>query len=285
MDLFVSLFVNKGGNSIFNRKRYIQLFSLFIYLVAITWLILQVIKINSGLKFNGTIPLIDFWNIQLSGVDSSLIVDTLTMILYTTFGSILFIYIKNNHTFYNIQQRIGYVKFLKISASITFLSAFLLSIFTKIYELLFIIILLRRFPSNIKLEKFLIQPPFNDNTLKSMIIFTLLSAIGWGIFAVFIFSLGLFIRKTSIYFVLGATVGTSLIVIPGIFVPILGIKSVPFFSLWFLPSLIAPGQLNFAVSNGQNINVYTLFFFSFFIYSTISWILMRQWIIRKRRRG
>ncbi len=207
------------------------------------------------------------------------------MILYTIFGSTLFIYIKNNHTFYNIQQRIEYVKFLKISASITFLSAFLLSIFTKIYELLFIIILLRRFPSNIKLEKFLIQPPFNDNTLKSMIIFTLLSAIGWGIFAVFIFSLGLFIRKTSIYFVLGATVGTSLIVIPGIFVPILGIKSVPFFSLWFLPSLIAPGQLNFAVSNGQNINVYTLFFFSFFIYSTISWILMRQWIIRKRRRG
>ncbi|BAK22247.1 hypothetical protein MPTP_1853 (plasmid) [Melissococcus plutonius ATCC 35311] len=54
------------------------------------------------------------------------------MILYTIFGSTLFIYIKNNHTFYNIQQRIGYVKFLKISAFITFLSTFILSIFTKV---------------------------------------------------------------------------------------------------------------------------------------------------------
>lgn len=98
-----------------------------------------------------------------------------------------------------------------------------------------------------------------------MITFTLFSAIGWGVFAVFIFSLGIFIQKTSIHFILGAIIGTNLIVLPTIFVFNLGIKSIPFFSLWFLPKLIAPGQLDFNLANGHNINDYILFLFSFFI--------------------
>lgn len=265
-----------------NRRSKVQFLILIIYFVTITALVLNVLKVNSGLAVDGTMPLTNFWNIQLSGADSSLSLEIITMMLFTTFTPSLFIYMKNNQFFGNIHQRIGYEKFLKDSLVKSFMSAFILSFITKVYELTLISVLLNEFPSNIILEDNLIIPPFSDNTLKSWIIFVLLSSIGWGIYAVFIFSIGLFIKKNSLYLIIGAIVGSILIVVPGMLVPILGALSVPFFSTWFLPSLVAPGQMDFIISNGVNNNVYIYYIFSVLIYLTISWGLIQKWLVQKR---
>lgn len=264
-----------------------NIYLLIIYFILITWLTFQVININKGLQINGNSPLTYFWEIQFSGPSSSLIIDTISMIIFSVYGSTIYIYIKNNNFFYSVQQRIGYTKFVKYAVVKTFFYATLLSLLTKVYELLLICLVIKKIPSNIALSQELLlgRNPLDDNTIKGYFIFLLLSSIGWGIYSIFILSIGLFVKKMGIYFVLSPIIGTTLILIPGILVPALGVSWVPFFSTWFIPSLIAPGQLGFAVSNGHSPNIYILFIFSTLIYSTLSFLVMKIWIYNKTKKG
>ncbi|NVY95967.1 hypothetical protein HU830_02010 [Lactobacillus sp. DCY120] len=197
----------------------------------------------------------------------------------TSYGSFKSIYIKNNNYFNNVNQRIGYVSFLKKASLRTFFVAFFISLLTKIYQLILSFIILKKLPSNVVIPAEL--SPFADNRFSSCVIFIILASLGWGIYAVFIFSLGLFIKKNSIYLVLGAIVGTLLILIPGMFSRILTYGMY----ILLLPTLIAPGQMTFGILGGKHPNVYIGFLLSASIYLIFSLFLMYWWMVYKQKKG
>lgn len=266
-----------------NKRKTIQILSVLIYLAMTTCLVMSEVHTNRELNIDGNSPLTYFWNIQLGGVDSSLIFDAMTMILLTTFSAYLYIYIKNNQSFVNVQQRIGYKLFIQKAVVRSFLSGFLLSVFSKIYQVILIISILKKFPSNVIFEQTLIQPPFNDNTLISWSMFVLLSSIGWGVYAIFILSIGLFIKKNSVFMIIGAVIGTLLIVGPAM---LLIDKSLAFFlTVILLPSLVTPGQMNFIINNGHDYNVYFIFILSVTLYTSISLLIIKNWINQTQKNG
>lgn len=265
-----------------NGKK-ITTFILIFYFTIISWITVQVVDRNWSVGIHGETPLTDFWYIQLGGAEDSIIIDSLMMTLLTILGAFLFIYIKNNRSFYMVQQRIGYTVFLKRAMIASFLGAFGLSIITKLYELIIIVLTTKKLPSNIILPKNIRfgNGPFYDNTLLSFAIFVLLSSIGWGVYAIFIFAVGLFVRKNSIFIVLGVVFGLSLIT---------GIALGANFSLFtahilyviLLTTLISPGQLRMGIFQLHQPNVYISFFWAALAYAGMSWLIMKLWLKRRK---
>ncbi|MDE3316708.1 hypothetical protein [Lacticaseibacillus zeae] len=258
-------------------------FMLIAYFAVVTWVAVQVVTSNLGVGIHGDTPLTDFLYMQFGGSQSSVLFDSLTMMLLTGAGAFLFIYIKNNRAFYMVQQRIGYTAFLKRAVIASFLSAFGLSIITKLYELTVIIIAAGRLPSNVVLPKIARfgNGPFDDNTLLSFAIFVLLSSIGWGIYAIFIFAIGLFVRKNSIYIVLGAVLGIGLITGIALLGNLNLIVSHVLYVI-FLPTLIAPGQIRLNIFQNHQPNVYISFLLAALAYAGMSWLVMQLWLKRRK---
>lgn len=260
------------------RKQASIIFVMLFYFSLVTWSVIGTVNSALPIGVHGDTPLTDFWYVQIGGPHDSLLLDTVMMVVMTNIGAFWFIYIKNNKSFYHVQARIGYKIFLQEAASKSFLSAFFLSIATKLYELLVIVLLTKRLPSNTILPvgaRYGLGP-FYDNTLLSFAIFVLLSSLGWGAYAVFIFALGLFIKKNSIYLVLGAVLGTVLITGIALFATFnLNLSRVLYM---LLPStLIAPGQLQFGIFNGHSPNVYLSFLIATLIYAGSAVLLFHLW--------
>lgn len=243
---------------------------------------------SQGLARDGTTVLTQFWDIQFGRTGQPMLLSTITLILYTAMPAYLAIYVHNNHAFYNVQQRIGYQRFLADAIGTIFKGAASLSVASMLYQFVLILALVRRLPSNTMLAKEfrLGLTPFNDNTLLSLVIFMLISAIGWGIFSVFVFSVGLFIRKTSIFLVLGAVIATVLIVGSALLLP-LGHGNLAFAGVLsvIMPStLFAPGQLSFSVYNGNPPSVYLTFGLAAGLYGGLAWLALHAWLNQRRTR-
>ena len=247
------------------------------------------VNANLGVGIHGDTVLTDFWYVQFAGPGDPMVVAVATLVLYTALPAFMYIYLNNNSAFFNVQQRLNYHGFLKLATRTTFSGAFGFSIVTKLYELILIMAMVHTWPSNVILPQQIRfgLGPFNDNTLLSFAMFALISSIGWGIFAVFVFSIGLFIKKNSIFLILGALIATGLIVGPGLLVMVLpkSLLFASFINVLFIPSLIAPGQMVLAVFNGKTPNVYLTFLIATAIYSSAAWLLTGLWIKHRTTRG
>ncbi|RHW51000.1 hypothetical protein [Lactobacillus bombicola] len=268
-----------------NTKKII-VFILMLYFVLITVHVFLGIHGASGLlSAKGNISVGLFFALQSGGGSSNILVDILQMSLLTIIGSAFFVYLKNNNIFSNVQQRIGYATFLKQGLKDNFGAAATLSIVTNLYEMFLINWFYFPFvyKTNDQVYLHAIRPAnILTNDLSEIVLFILLSAIGWGIFAILVFSLGLHIRKNAFYPIIGPLLGLILILLPTLG----NMNNViwrTFSYVWFLFSLVAPGQYTF-VSQAPPIKSIFAFIIAAFIYLMIAAVLISVWYKQKVER-
>ncbi|MDF7673119.1 hypothetical protein PT281_07575 [Lactobacillus sp. ESL0701] len=257
------------------------------YLILLTWQIFTGIKENQGvLSSKGNISVALFFDLQIGGWNDKIEIDIVRMVLVSTLVAGLFIYLKNSNMFSNIQQRIGYRQFLKKATFNTFLCGMSLSIITNLYEMLLINLFYFPFVYNfhdIGLSEGMRPGYFTTNDLTEIIVFIMPAAIGWGIFAILVFSVGLFVQKNALYIGVGPILGLILILLP-----VLGnmnnIVWRTFVFSWFLYTLVAPGQSTF-MGQRPPVNSLVAFVLASLIYLTVSLLLINFWYRRKRRKG
>lgn len=234
---------------------------------------------HNALNTSNTFYMLQFGNV-------SEIVSTLMLIVIPISGSLLFIYIKNNNYFYSFIQRYSYKKFVAKALIATFLTAFIFSLVILLYQLLLISLIIHPLDWKHVDAKNTISGVtlFDDGNLSSTIKFILLSSFGWGIYADFVFSIGLFIKKNAINIISGGIIGSSLIIVPALishsFQGVL-LKIVYIFSL---PTLIAPGQMNFRDFGNQN-QIYLYFCLSTIVYMSLTLGIVYFWIRKKQKEG
>lgn len=268
------------------RLRSIILLFVLIYLAIMSVEIVITLDEERDIIKNGATVLSSFWDIQFGGPGGGLFSEIMSLIIITFVGSFSFIYLKNNHAFYNVQQRIDYRGYLSLALRRTMIAAAVLSILVKIYQLLLILLITRTLPSNIPFPEEMMfgLTAFNDNTLMSVAVFTVLSAIGWAVYAAFIFSIGLFVKKNAVYVVLGAVVGLMLIALPSLInIPSELVSTL--FYVFLMANMISPGQAIFNSFNGNPPNVYLAFVLASLFYAGIAYLLIRLWVRRQRMEG
>lgn len=259
---------------------------IIIFFSIITWTTLNTISSYRGISATAATAGNAFFNNQLAGI-LPVSVSTTMLVYFTASGSLIAVYCKNNPIFYNIQQRIGYDAFIKKALLRTAIVTTLSSLITSLYEILLITLMIHpidlMFTENKNLSSGL--GFFDNGSLSGIVIFIALSSLGWGVYASFIFSVGLFIKKTPVYLITGAVIGTILIVAPALISNAFNRTLVPFLNLFILPTLIVPGQMQL-VGNGPAITpVYSSFIIATTIYITVTWALTRLWIVRKQKVG
>ncbi|WEV41004.1 hypothetical protein [Lactobacillus sp. ESL0681] len=263
------------------RTKKIIVIAVILYLILITIYAFTTFKDRAGLLKQGNISVHTFFELQ-SGLNDNIMVDILEMFLFPLLGSVLFIYLKNN-SLVNLQQRIGYRGFLKRGITTTFLAGAGISLLTNLYEMGLINWFYYPFVYNFADPDLNSFRPSNltNNDLTEIILFIIFAAIGWGIFAIFIFSVGLFVRKTALYFAMGPVLGLILILLP-----ILGnIHSLVwrvFSYSWFVYTLIAPGQYTF-ISEAPPIKPGLSFVIAAIIYLAIAALLIGIWYSKQRK--
>ncbi|QNQ81573.1 hypothetical protein [Lactobacillus sp. PV012] len=172
-------------------------FYLFTYWQEEHSLLVQIRKLNRTDPFQG---LNSFVHIQLSQdppfTTPGLIYTIVSFIIIPLFGSLFYIYQKDNATFNFLPQRISYPKYLKKGFLSSFLGGFLLSLFTSIYEIIFVKFTLSGINYSVNgYFKEVGIPSFSNNTLIEVVSIIVLNALGWGIYSMFIFALNLYIPK------------------------------------------------------------------------------------------
>ncbi|WP_223896423.1 hypothetical protein [Lactobacillus huangpiensis] len=273
-----------------SRTKKFILIILIIYLLLTTWQIVLAFKDGAGLiPLNGKavdISVMLFFSIQPNGWNENIINLVMMLAFVPTFGAGLLIYCKNNNMFGAVQQRIGYHDFIKGGIINSFIVGFLFSLMTNLYQLALIRVFYYPFFFKIRPRKLYIgvRPGyFSTNQLIDLCSYVILAAVGWGIFAVFIFSIGLFVTKNSIYLILGPCVGLGLTLLSVLMS--MGNKFLLFVSYsWFPFAVLAPGQFALA-SRLPPINSYLLFMTVALIYLLFAACLIQLWRKKKRRLG
>ena len=235
------------------------------------------------LDINGEMQMYLWWDVQFSGADADVIISLLSLILFTTFGSYTAIYIKNNPFFIFVQQRTGYKQFLKSTFLKTFSTCVCVSVITKVYGLLLISALCKQLPSNVKLDELFLTTAFRDNTWGSWLTFVLLSSIGWGVYAILICAIGLFIKKNSVFLVSGGVIGILLILVPAM--TSFNEPTKVLVSPMLLVSLIEPGQLTLFHGEITMQMIVLFYLLAIVIYLGISGLLVKKWVHDTKKMG
>ncbi|WEV50624.1 hypothetical protein OZX69_06640 [Lactobacillus sp. ESL0731] len=265
------------------KSKKIILTILSLYLIILTLYIFTVINKYSGLNKQGNISINLFFSIQDSGADDNIIIIIVRMLLFTFLGSGLFIYLKNSSF---VHQRTGYLEFLQKGMINSFLGGAVISILTNLYEML--LINWFYFPFIYKSHDYEMlsgmRPGyFTTNDLTEILLFIILAAIGWGIFSILVFSVGLLVRKNALYIAVGPILGLILILLP-----ILGnmnnIVWRTFSFSWFLYTLVAPGQTTF-IGQMPPINSLVAFLLAGVIYLAVALLLITLWCRKKQHEG
>lgn len=268
----------------------IIIISILLYLLLITWQVFAGINDNLGvLPKNGKVSDASvqlFFSLQPNGWDENVIVEIVMMALLPALGAGLYIYLKNNGMFADVQQRIDYSAFLKKGLTNTFLVATLISVFTNIYRLglinwFYYPLVFQTQPAQIYRDA---RPGyFSSNELIDVIFYIIFAAIGWGIFAVLIFSVGLFVKKNALFYIMGPIIAIALILFA-----LLGNLQNPVWytiaNISFPFTILAPGQ--FALGSRIPIlNSYLIFFVTVILYLLVTITLVTTWYKRKRKLG
>ncbi|RMC24159.1 MULTISPECIES: hypothetical protein [unclassified Lactobacillus] len=268
------------------RTKVMYITILILYFLLITVHVFLGIHDASGLlSAKGNISVGLFFALQSGGGGSNILVDISQMSLLTIIGSAFFVYLKNNNIFSNVQQRIGYATFLKQSLKNTFGAAAILSLATNLYEMFlinwFYFPFMYKTNDQVYLHAIRSANILADD-LSEILLFIFLSAIGWGIFAILVFSVGLYIRKNAFYPIIGPLLGLILILLPT-----LGNMNNliwhTFSYAWFFFSLVAPGQYTF-ISQAPPIKPIFAFIIATFIYLAIAAVLISVWYKQKIER-
>ena len=272
------------------KTKKISFFAMLLYMLLITWQTFLVIRNYKGIlpvdgrASNVSINL--FFSLQPGGYEDNFVIDIIMLILIPTLGSGLFVYFKNNNMFSLIQQRQGYFHFFKKSFKNIIFNSIFISVITNIYQVGLINWFYYPFffkSLNSKTMAGYRPGYFSTNEMIDLITYIVLAAIGWAIFSILVFSIGLFVNKNTFYLVLGPIVclGLTLIIIltnvNNIVLRIISYIVLPY-------TLLAPGQYALA---GQlpPINSYLSFLISMLLYLIIATELIRIWYKRKKTEG
>ncbi|MCZ3727523.1 hypothetical protein [Lactobacillus jensenii] len=115
-----------------------------------------------------------------------------------------------------------------------------------------------------------------------MLTYIVTSSIGWGIFSVFIFACGLYIKKNPLFIVSGAVLGLILLLLPTLY----GMMNYFLYAVanvTEISTLIAPGMIDFASQKAPG-GIMIIWIISAILYALIAWILMMTWQ-KKQLRG
>ncbi|BDR60037.1 hypothetical protein [Lactobacillus xylocopicola] len=268
------------------RTKKITIIALVLYALLITWHVFAAIK--NDVKPQGTgleSALYLFLSVQPGGFHESVIVDLTEMALMSSAGAGFYLYLKNNNTFSNVQQRINYFGFFKQGIKHTFLGAVSLSLLTNLYELILINWFYYPFVYKVK-SAFLSNSGntyFSSNSLVYIISYIALAAIGWGIFALLVFGIGLFVKKNALILTIGPITGLLLIILP--ILGSKGSKALQVLSISsFFYTLISPGQENSSVQY-QPINSILAYMLAVVIYLLIALVLIKLWQKQQVNKG
>ncbi|MBP2057382.1 hypothetical protein J2Z60_000546 [Lactobacillus colini] len=267
------------------KTKQILILGVIVYLIILTFPLMAGIKesLVPGIKFHTDNAVYMYFYAQPFGANGSFIIMTvLPFVVISILSSFYIIFMKNTNGITNIIQRLGYNKFLKNSVLQVFSISSLISLIISIYEI--IIINWTYFPfafSNNGL--FLSQRAhFSTNSLINLISYIITSSIGWGIFSVLIFGIGLFIKKDSIFLISSLVVAFSIILICAL-IPINNITI--FISNLIIPmNLLAPGQVSFASQPNPPLGLTWTWIINAIIYSLIAFALIKLWH-KKQLRG
>lgn len=251
----------------------------FIYLIILTCIVLTTInqEIRSGQRLSSDSALYMFFYIQPFGLRDSFFMNFVSITVIPILSSYYFVFIKNNNEIYNFIQRIGYKRFIKMMLIRIFLFSSSLSIIVNILELILINWFYAPLSFN-KLSLFLLESKinhFSTNSFVELLTYISLSAMGWGIYTIFILSIGLIVKKNSLYMPLGIVVGLGSILLT-VAIGSQGKWITQFLNIIAIPNLISPGQLIIAGTKPP-LGILLTFFLSAMLYSFFTYILIEKW--------
>lgn len=245
-----------------SRSRKIAVSLVCLYLILVTWQIFYEIGQNKMLRFDPDHFLYMFFGIQFGGVlDDAFSLYLFEFSLIPVIGSALAVFTKNNNSFSNYQQRSGYHGYLKTACLRAFGTGFGLAVLINIYQMIII---------SLFYSPFVYQNPsfflwdnsggvsLSQNSLVALVLYILMSAIGWGSFSLLILAVGLWIKKNSLYLVSGSIIMLICILTPTLIIANSGSLLI-LSDMLFLPNIMSPGLLSF-VNAHQPVNVYGLYF-------------------------
>ena len=269
-----------------SRSRKIAISLVCLYLILVTCRIFYQINQNSIVRFNPDNFLYMFFGIQIGGaLDDSLFFELVEFSLIPVIGSALAVFTKNNNSFSNYQQRSGYQGYLKTACLRAFGTGFGLAVLINIYKM--IIISLFYSPFVYQNPSFFLRNDsgglsLSQNSLIALVLYVLMSAIGWGSFSLLVYAVGLWIKKNSLYLVSG-----TLIMLLCILAPLLAKtdNKIMFVlsNVLFLPNIISPGL--FYIHANQPVNVYGLYFLTLTTCLLVTVVLIRFWYLKKVQNG
>lgn len=224
--------------------------------------------------------------VQHDGANETTIGEIAIYLLVPMIGAALAIYLKNSHELYSIVSRIGWSRFFRKSIKYTFWSAVILYWLGCLLEMLIINIFYHPFVYQPFARDILIRGDgyFSLNNAVNLLIKTTLNGFGWGIFALFIFSLALFVKKNSLCFCLGPIVG-YLITILGYLVEDIGGTVCVISNIWDIVNIMNPIEKNIMVENPLPAIYYLNYATTAIFYITLTSVLLRIWYMKNVEKG
>lgn len=226
-----------------------------------------------------------FDTVQPLGVDETMIGAIAIFLFVPIIGAALAIYIKNNHELYNVVGRTGWKKFFARNISYTFLGGVGLYWLGCLLEGLIISIFYHGFVYMPYNEIILIRGDnyLSLNNLANLLIKITLFGIGWGIYAVFIFSVALFVKKNSLCLFLGPVVG-FIITLTGNISSDIGGTLFIVSNIWNTTNIINPLE-NATVENPSPAIYYLNYATTAVFYITLTAVLLRIWYMKNVEKG
>lgn len=222
----------------------------------------------------------NFFSLQLG--QSSPIYSIIVFTIVAVYSNFIWIYSKNNNFFFNIIQRIGYTRFLKKGGFYSFIGGTTLSLMMSFYQLLFLTLLIHPFQLNTPVTDHREGVSVFDNgNLWSIVQFIILSALGWGVYAIFVFAVTLWIKKNVIAIVSGGVLGVLLFILPALVAQLFqGIGTKLFYPLQ-ISTLLSPGMITYpTIPIDQAVSYFP---YSILLYSLLAIFLMILWVKKKEK--
>lgn len=196
----------------------------------------------------------------------------------------LAIYVKNTAMFSMILTRKSYKQVINATLKKIFFGAFILRISQALIELLLLNFLFA--PTKLLSHSdFLINGMpaiFSSNGITNLLLYLILSAIGWGITAMLLFALSLYIKKTTLILPMVLLVNLVLVVLPGMLNLLTAGKLSPIFYLIFLPLITSPGEINFGTPT-MPYNLLLMYTATATLCLIGTYILISKWIALSKR--
>lgn len=253
----------------------IMLLALLVYLLLITFTTLSIIKSEMKPTVTAEDFIYMFTIVQPFGFFDSLST-YMSLLIFPVIGSFTSIFVKNNNELSNIIQRIGYNNFLKKAALQAFLMGVTFSVISEIYRI--ILINWNYAPITFTEKSFYLfqsKNSFSNNSFIQLLLFMATAAVGWGIFSVFIFACGLYVKKNAIFLISGEFIGLILLLLPTLYAMINPFL-LAFANIVEIPTLVAPGLINMG-SQGAPGGIMITWVACALLYAFSAWILMTLW--------